>query len=119
MAHPTDWMPCPDLHVFTSRGKARRFAIEQTGKEPDLMPSSNAVTASLVEDGKSLCIVVVPKKDEFDKRQRVAILAHECVHVAQFWAECMGESKPGNEWMAYATQSAMLVALDQLGEKWL
>lgn len=34
-------------------------------------------------------------------------------------AECMGESKPGNEWMAYATQSAMLVALDQLGEKWL
>lgn len=119
MTFPTDWMPCPDIHVFTSRDKARKFAVNKYGSEPELIHGNPGVTTSMKDDhGNMVCLVVI-EADVMNVSQKVSLLAHECVHVAQAWAACMGESRPGEEWMAYAVQSSMLVCLTQLGYKWL
>lgn len=118
MAYPTDWMPCPNLHAFASRKKARKFALKQYGEEFEDITGSNAVTATTRDDkGHIACLVVIEANGE-STAQKMALLAHECVHVAQAWADCMGEKKPGDEWMAYAVQSAMLECLKQLGDEW-
>lgn len=119
MAYPTDWMPCPDLHAFASRKKARKFARKRYGEEPEDVPWAEGATWSAKDDrGHTVCIVVVEPKSA-SAAQKMALLAHECVHVAQTWADDMGEESPGDEWMAYAVQSAMLECLRQLGDDYM
>lgn len=118
MAYPTDWMPCPEVHAFTSMKKARKFARKHYGEEPRDVPGSDGVTMYAKNElGHTVCLVVI-KKNDSPMAQNMALLAHECVHVAQAWAEDMGEKRPGDEWMAYAVQSAMLECLKQLGDEW-
>lgn len=117
--YPTDWMPCPDVYAFTSRKKARKFALKKYGFEPRDIPGTDGVTMTLKNDqGHTVCLVIIESKN-MDASNKIAVLAHECVHVAQVWAGNMGEDKPGVEWMAYAVQSTMLTCLKQLGDKWL
>lgn len=118
MAYPTDWVPCPDVYAFTSRKKARKFAIKHYGGEPKDIPGADGVTWYTKSDqGNTVCLVVI-EADGKPVAQQMALLAHECVHVAQAWADDMGETKTGDEWMAYAVQSAMLECLKQLGDEW-
>lgn len=119
MTYPTDYMPCPDLYAFASRKKARKFALKNYGEEPRDVPWAEGVTWITKNDsGHTVCLVVI-EADDSSAAQKTALLAHECVHAAQAWAESMGEDEPGEEWMAYAVQSCMLTCLDQLGEEWI
>lgn len=117
---PTDWMPCPDVHAFKSKRKAKKFAIKKYGVDPDTVDGADGLTLTFRSDETKhvVCLVVVDT-DDSSAENKIALLAHECVHVAQTWADCMGEKNPGIEWMAYAVQSVMLVCLRQLGEEWM
>lgn len=81
-----------------------------------MIKGKQALTATLSSPEGITCLVVI--EAEASVKQRMALLAHECVHVAQAWAAAMGEDEPGDEWEAYAVQSAMLACLKQLGKSW-
>lgn len=116
---PTDWMPCPDVHAFKSKRKARKFAVKKYGVDPDTVDGANGMTLTFrSDDGHVVCLIVV-EADASSLTDKIALLSHECVHVAQTWASCMGEKSPGEEWIAYAVQSVMLVCLRQLGDEWM
>lgn len=65
----------------------------------------------LTHKDKGLLSVVrmdVAGMDALDKEKggtdlpgRLAVLAHECMHVVQRWQEYVGESEPGKEFQAY------------------
>lgn len=120
MTYPTDYMPCPDLHAFDSRRKARKFARRACGEEPpDMGGGEGATLTRRGPDGETVLLVVVEPRDGAGAAQRAALLAHECVHAALSWADVMAEERPGEEWLAYAVQSCMLTCLDQLGEDYI
>ena len=97
--------------------KARKFAKKKYGEElPGLFTEAATMTKAI--EGQTVCFVVL-EVDGKERSQKAAILAHECSHVAQEWAAAMNEARPGDEFMAYAVQCAMLSCLNQLGDEWL
>jgi len=109
-------MPAPDIYAFSSKKKARKFALKKYGVE--LKPwSTNGLTTTLVNGDETVCIVVV--STDRGPKHKAALLAHECVHVAHSWADAMGDEHPSEEFMAYSAQCAFLACIDQLGDEWL
>lgn len=46
------------------------------------------------------------------------LIAHESVHIADFWCDYMKETKPGEEIYAYMVQSCDLSIISELGDAW-
>lgn len=118
MAYPTDYFPAPEIHVFTSKVKLRKFAKSRFGKHIGEF-DTYGTTFSFENGGRMACLVYV-SKNVTGARDKSSLLAHECLHVAYSWAYMLDKDEPqAEEFMSYAMQSAYLTCIDQLGEEWL
>lgn len=118
MAYPADWFPCPDVHCFTSKKKARKYARKHYDVDLTILDSMGQTTA-LVNGNRTACIVIVPKKKDVSKAQRAALLAHECWHVVHAWLDMMKDGEMSEEFIAYAVGCTYMVCIEQLGDEWL
>ena len=59
-------------------------------------------------DGWPVCLVALSEDAQKNNNsiEVAGMLVHEAVHVWQYYAECMGETKPADEQEAYAVQAA-------------
>lgn len=114
-----EWYPMPRIKVFTNHKKARKWIKKYTGCESQWL-GKNAQTDYISEDlhAESLAVITIDGRIK-NTKQKIAILAHECSHVVDYWLNDMGEEEPGGEIRAYAIQSVMMACLEQLGESWL
>lgn len=112
---PWDYFPLIPVYAFTSKKKARRFVKEKTGLEYTVTGKNGQCT--WYDNGKvGFCVVRLDCKNK-SQAQKYGILAHECVHYAQYFAEHI-DGKLDSETEAYVVQSAMLACIDQIGEEW-
>lgn len=66
---------------------------------------ANATTHTIDHDGKSICVVCLPKPPEGVTNIQVAgVLVHEAVHVWQRNMDSIGEDNPSAEFEAYSIQ---------------
>ena len=58
-------------------------------------------------DGSAICLVALSEDAQKNNCsiEVAGMLVHEAVHVWQYYAECMGETKPADEQEAYAIQA--------------
>lgn len=115
-SQPWDYFPLLPVYAFISKKEARKFVRKRTGIEPDLIVKSGQCTW-YERDGGGFCVILlnVPKKETMARK--MALLAHECVHYAQYHAQAVG-LPCDDETQAYITQSAMHACIDQIGEEW-
>lgn len=115
-----DFFPFPEVKAFTSKKKARKCVKKITGK--DVVFGGRYAQCSEYENdstGRMLCVVVMyPACRDLGYAQKMAMLAHECVHVVKAWLDMMEADKPDEETVAYGVQCAMLECIDQIGEEW-
>lgn len=70
------------------------------------------------ELGSHLTCVVTIRDDEHASPGAInGLLVHEAVHCFQVWCRHAGESKPGDEFMAYAIQSIAQELMDDFARK--
>lgn len=110
---PWHWFPLIPLHVFTSVKRARKFVRNKANLRYE--PSKNPGSITLYENDTSReSFAVMNVRSGPRDAKWFALIAHECVHYAQF-VENMMDTEFDDETEAYVVQSAMLSALDQLG----
>lgn len=116
-----DVFPFPRIGCFKSEKKARKFVRKMTDGKADYSSSGFAGQCDLYEESVTGEYFVVIRVDGKGKNttERVALLAHECSHLVDFFEHHIGEEKLGTETRAYAIQCAMTACLNQLGEEWL
>lgn len=115
-AQPWDYFPLLPVFAFTSKKKARRFVKKSTGMKYTVTGKNGQCTWYENDNGAGFCVIRLDCKNH-TPRQRYAILAHECVHYAQYFAESIN-GKLDAETDAYVVQSAMIACIDQIGEEW-
>lgn len=104
------------VYAFTSDKKARKFIKKKTGIDfTDL--GKNGQCTWFEMDGGGFCVILLRVGKKETAKRKYALLAHECVHYAQYHAEAVG-TPLDNETQAYIVQSAMSACIDQLGEEW-
>lgn len=114
-SQPWDYFPLLPVYAFTSKKKARKFVKKCTGLDLTTLGKSGQCTW-FENDGGGFVLILLNVKEE-TAAQRYSILAHECVHYAQYHAEAVG-CPLDNETQAYIVQSAMHACIDQIGEEW-
>ncbi len=84
-------------------------AAEGLTKWPLPFPQWGATAHMFCKDGTNdLCVIVTLAEDSQKNNSPIEIagmLVHEAVHAWQYYAEKMGEDKPGSEQEAYAIQA--------------
>lgn len=116
-SQPWDYYPLLPLFAFTSVKKARKFVKKSTGIDYEFgIDKDGRCTWYENKENGGFCVICLPCKGKTTK-QKYAILAHECVHYAQYFAEEIG-GKLDDETEAYTMQAAMLACIDQIGEEW-
>lgn len=115
-SQPWDYFPLLTVYAFTSKKKARKFVRKKTGLDYTFIGKSGQCTFYESDRGGGFCVILL-RCDDVSTQQKYAILAHECVHYTQYYEESTG-GKLDTETAAYATQSAMLACVDQIGEEW-
>lgn len=115
-SQPWDYFPMLELYAFTSKKKLRKFVRKRTGQEPTLM-GKNGQCTWYERDGGGFVIILLSVGKEETAARKYSLLAHECVHYAQYHAEAVG-CPLDNETQAYIVQSAMHACIDQIGEEW-
>lgn len=106
----TDFFPSPEIFFFKSKRKMLKFA-RKNGL--DIVPSDTEGRTYAVQKGEH-CYILTYVSSKLDKAERDSILMHECVHVAQYWAEMLEDDNPSNEFIAYASQAAYLACKEQM-----
>lgn len=115
-SQPWDYFPMLELYAFTSKKKLRKFVRKRTGLEPKLIGNNGQCTWYQTGGGGFVTILLdIPKAETMVRK--VASLAHECVHYAQYHAEAVG-TPLDDETQAYIVQSAMSACIDQIGKEW-
>lgn len=113
------WIRSPEIIAFDSVAKASKYTKERFGVEFALLDDVCAQVSSYVSasDSNTVCVVAFVDPYDYDLPTRVSFLAHECTHIAQRWAEQLGEKKLSDEMEACAVESAMRICIKQLGAK--
>lgn len=114
-SQPWDYFPLLPLHAFTSLKKARKKVSEITGLRFEPKAASGTLTWYERDDG-GFCVMYL-RDNGMTTQQKYAVLAHECVHYAQNFAEFIG-TELDRETEAYVVQAAMQACIDQIGEVW-
>lgn len=104
------WPFVPEVHLFHSREKCRRFIRDKLGFEPKF--SDNSASTWYRED-----VAVVMMNCDASWHAEAALLCHEAVHVASMHFAHMGEEHPNEEFSAYLVQ-VVSRALFEAHEKW-
>lgn len=102
------------LYAFTSKKKVRRFVKERTGEEYPITGKHGQ--CSLYMGADAFCVILM-RNTKHTPSERFALLAHECVHYAQYHESEVG-CKLDDETEAYLVQAAMRACIDQIGEEW-
>jgi hypothetical protein len=70
-------------------------------------PETGARCFQLVKDSDIFCVIALSEDAQKNNNsiEIAGMLVHEAVHTWQFYAEKMGEDKPGDEQEAYAIQA--------------
>lgn len=116
-----NWFPLPRIEVFTSRKKARKFHKALTGEESmRFLDKASQVSYFAGSRRDDIAILVFDEAQFADTSfsQRVAMVAHECSHVVDDFADSIGEDRLGTETRAYLLDSAVASVVEQLGEAW-
>lgn len=101
----------PSLLVYVALGTERSKKMARKMGYGELSERGLASTSYIEGDD----VVLVCIYDGFmgePKGQREAVIAHEAVHCAQAWCECIGEDDPGDEEFAYMVQCCVLAIKD-------
>lgn len=118
----SDWFPFPIIQVFTNKKKAKKYVKAVTGGSCKCHFLPKAATTSYYEGSglPSYAVIYIDmsKVEGTSLSQKLALIAHECSHIVDAWADEIGEDKMGTETRAYALQSALLGCCEQLGEDW-
>lgn len=111
-SQPVDWFPRVIVYACTTVEEAKRLAKKHAKCEIEDM--GRDATTWMFDDGTDLMAVVMVK--DFDESaDMIALLAHECSHVAGGFMDNLKEKSNDSEFRAYVTQSVMLACLEQLG----
>lgn len=113
-SQPWDYYPLLPIFAFKSEKKARKFVKEKTGTDFTVTGKNGQCTWYESEKGGGFVVILLRCKGK-SASQKLAVLAHECVHYAQYFEEAQGE-KLDTESEAYIVQSAFHACIDQLGD---
>lgn len=119
-SQPWHYFPLFPVYAFTSVKKARKFVRQKTGLRFE--PKGHGCFdfyRFTTNDAYSFAIILLRPHEltEQSLSQRMALLAHECVHYAQQYAEEV-DTKLDDETEASIVQAVMLACIDQIGEEW-
>lgn len=109
---PINWFPRVVVYACTTVEDAKRLAKKHAKCEFE--DTGHEATTGLYVDGLDIMAVVMVKGFD-NSAQKVALLAHECSHVAGEFLDNLGEESNDSEFRSYVVQSVMLACLDQLG----
>lgn len=118
LVQPWDYYPLYPVYAFTSVKKARKFVKNITGKRFEPSGKEGTFTFYEHEDGRHKLGIILLKCQDKTTSQKYAVLAHECIHYTQEFAESITGQPLDDESFAYIAQSAMLACIDQIGEEW-
>lgn len=104
---PWDYIPCPELHVFTDAEKLKKFAIENYGCEVSTINKDGFTSTLSCDNGDISCLVYI-KNQKYDTGQLAGLIAHEATHVSQEFFESIGEINPSHEMQAYYIQTFVI-----------
>lgn len=109
---PGNFFPEIVVYACTTVEEARRLAKKHFGSE--FTEPEHEACSNIMYRGADIGAVVLVKGFD-DSAQSIALLAHECSHVAGSLMDNIGEESNDSEFRAYETQAVMLACLDQLG----
>lgn len=113
-SQPWDYFPMIPIYAFTSVKKAQKFVRNRIGVDYEFTGKNGECTWYESINGFVL-IVLQCEGSSFAKK--LGVLAHECTHYAQFYADG-AKTTLDVETQAYITQAAMSACVDQIGEEW-
>lgn len=106
------WFPGASVYVARSDKELKKCA-KKLDCEMKPFEGSSMATHTLC-DGKNTAFVLEIRHQEVDA-QFYALLAHECVHMAQgYFENVVLDKSPSDEFYAYVVQCFMLTCLDLL-----
>ena len=88
----------PEIHLFHSDRKFRRFCQREFGEAPEIFDAEGKMTYC---DGVAVVLMTYSGNDTSE----LTLLVHEAYHVACHHMEYLGEDSAGEETMAYLIQS--------------
>lgn len=88
----------PEVRLFHSRKKFKRYYKKRYGKKPELGDTEGQMT---YVGGKALVLMTYVGSEESE----LGLLAHEAYHAAVAHMTFLGEDEAGEETMAYLIQS--------------
>lgn len=119
LSQPWDYFPLFPVYAFTDLKKARKLVKKITGKRFEPVENKDG-TFSLYEheDKKHKFGVVFLDCENYEIKDKFAVLAHECIHYAQAFSDGASSTPLDDETFAYTAECAMLACIDQIGIDW-
>lgn len=97
-------IPSIEVKLFTSKKKYKK-ALEKNGEVYSDLNSDAQCTPVELKDGSIVYFVVIIDQKQYKYEECLALLAHEAVHISQFYFKSIGEYEPAIEEQAYVIQS--------------
>lgn len=88
----------PQVRLFHSRKKFKRYFKKEYGEKPELFDTEGQMT---YRDGEALVLMTYVGREETE----LSLLVHEAYHAAVAHMTLLGEDEAGEETMAYLIQS--------------
>ncbi len=111
----TSALPMPPVEASLWHDRAALLgALGDRGVGIRLSDGSHAQTFNeLLPDGRCISFVLMEAVEGTSLSDQLSLLAHEAVHIAYRYMECIGEEEPGEETMAYVVEAVVSILAEQ------